>query len=93
MLINGLYQGSWVIIISGEDWFIYFQFCKVYGCIVYLQLVVWLNDWLVIGCDDNKDGIGELVYIYCKLVSIVFGCIMLQLIIDEFIDKIVGMQW
>ena len=92
-LINGPHQGSWVTTSSGEDWFIHFQSRKAYGRIVHLQPVTWLNDWPVIGRDDNNDGTGEPVYSHRKPVSTLPGRIMPQPTTDEFTAKTVGIQW
>ncbi len=59
--INGPHQGAWVTTPGGEDWFIHFQDKGAYGRIVHLQPMKWVDDWPVIGIDDDGDGAGEPV--------------------------------
>ncbi len=59
--VNGPHQGAWVTTRTGEDWFIHFQDKGAYGRIVHLQPVRWIDDWPVIGSDDDGDGTGEPV--------------------------------
>ena len=56
-------QGAWVQTQTGEDWFIHFQDKGAYGRIVHLQPMKWINDWPVIGNDEDKNGIGEFLKI------------------------------
>jgi beta-xylosidase len=65
-LINGPHQGGYVELKSGESWFIHFQDKYAYGRILHLQPVTWVNDWPLIGIDQNNDGIGEPVINYKK---------------------------
>nr|WP_294926344.1 glycoside hydrolase 43 family protein [uncultured Flavobacterium sp.] len=64
--INGPHQGAWVQTQSGEDWFIHFQDQFAYGRVVHLQPMKWINDWPVIGIDEDKNGTGEPVMVYKK---------------------------
>ncbi len=59
--VNGPHQGAWVDTKSGEDWFIHFQDKGAYGRVVHLQPMKWINDWTVIGNDNDGDGKGEPV--------------------------------
>jgi beta-xylosidase len=59
--INGPHQGAWVETKSGESWFVHFQDRGPYGRVVHLQPMRWVNDWPVIGDDDDGDGRGEPV--------------------------------
>ena len=59
--INGPHQGAWVTTRTGEDWFFHFQDKGAYGRIVHLQPMKWVDDWPVIGSDEDGDGIGEPV--------------------------------
>ena len=47
--INGPHQGGWVTTPSGEDWFIHFQDAGIFGRIVHLQPMRWIDDWCVMG--------------------------------------------
>ncbi|AEJ20563.1 glycoside hydrolase 43 family protein [Gracilinema caldarium] len=62
--INGPHQGAYVALEDGTGWFIHFQDRDAYGRIWHLQPVQWINDWPLIGVDQNHDGIGEPVTYY-----------------------------
>ena len=64
--VNGPHQGGWVDTQTGEDWFMHFQDVGAYGRLVHLQPMKWVNDWPVIGVDDDNDGCGEPVAVYRK---------------------------
>lgn len=64
--INGPHQGAWVSTQTGEDWFLHFQDKEAYGRVVHLQPVKWVNDWPVIGTDQDGDGKGEPVITFKK---------------------------
>lgn len=64
--VNGPHQGAWVDTETGEEWFIHFQDQDAYGRVVHLQPMNWINDWPVIGLDQDGDGKGEPVMIYKK---------------------------
>jgi beta-xylosidase len=64
--INGPHQGAWVDTKTGENWFLHFQDKDAYGRVVHLQPMKWVNDWPVIGTDNDGDGKGEPVLIYKK---------------------------
>jgi beta-xylosidase len=59
--VNGPHQGAWVTTSTGEDWFIHFQDRGPYGRIVHLQPMKWVDDWPVMGNDEDGDGTGEPV--------------------------------
>lgn len=64
--INGPHQGAWVRTQTGEDWFIHFQDKGAYGRVVHLQPMKWIDNWPVIGKDEDGDGIGEPIAKYQK---------------------------
>lgn len=64
--INGPHQGAWVDTQTGEDWFLHFQDVGIYGRVIHLQPMKWINRWPVIGIDKNGDGCGEPVLTYKK---------------------------
>ncbi|AOZ99777.1 glycoside hydrolase family 43 protein [Flavobacterium commune] len=91
--INGPHQGAWVDTQTGEDWFFHFQDKGAYGRIVHLQPMKWINDWPVIGIDNDKDGKGEPVLTYKKPnVGKTFP-IMTPPDSDEFNSTKLGLQW
>ncbi len=91
--INGPHQGGLVELESGESWFIHFQERGAYGRIVHLEPVKWVNDWPVIGIDEDGDGKGEPVLSYKKPnVGRNWPIVVLQMT-DEFDSKKLGLQW
>ena len=51
--INGPHQGGWVELENGESWFVHFQDLEVYGRVVHIQPVTWINDWPAMGETDE----------------------------------------
>lgn len=91
--INGPHQGAWVELANGDDWFVHFQEKQPYGRIVHLQPARWENDWLMIGQDTNKDGIGEPVAQWKKPnVGTNYPSKAPQTS-DEFNSPVLGLQW
>ncbi len=91
--INGPHQGGWVELKSGESWFIHFQDRRAYGRIVHLQPVKWINDWPVIGIDNDGDGKGEPVMKYRK-PNVGHNYVTLEpQTTDEFQRNQLGLQW
>lgn len=91
--INGPHQGAWVETKSGESWFIHFQDRGAYGRIVHLQPMKWVNDWPVIGADDDGDGKGEPVLTWKKPgVGKNFPVVVPQTS-DWFDRQKLGLQW
>ena len=64
--ISGPHQGGWVDTPSGESWFVHFQDKEMYGRIIHLNPLQWVDGWPVIGIDKNGDGCGEPVTRYKK---------------------------
>ncbi|MFN8352865.1 MAG: glycoside hydrolase 43 family protein [Spirosomataceae bacterium] len=90
---NGPHQGAWVNTPSGEDWFLHFQDKGVYGRIVHLQPMKWINDWPVIGLDNDGDGTGEPVLAYKKPNVGKTYPIETPQESDEFNELYIGKQW
>jgi len=91
--INGPHQGGWVELKSKESWFLHFQDRGAYGRIVHLQPMRWLNDWPVIGVDDDGDGKGEPVANYKKPGVGRQYEIVVPETSDEFHGNKPGSQW
>lgn len=91
--INGPHQGAWVDTVTGEDWFIHFQDKDAYGRIVHMQPMSWVDDWPVIGVDQNNDGIGEPVATYKKPNVGKTYSIVTPPDSDEFNKPKLGLQW
>ncbi|MBN2533181.1 MAG: glycoside hydrolase 43 family protein [Spirochaetales bacterium] len=51
--INGPHQGGMVELESGETWFLHFQSAGVLGRVCHLQPVQWIDDWPVMGLDEE----------------------------------------
>jgi len=64
--INGPHQGAWIDTKTGENWFLNFQDLGAYGRVLHLNPMKWVNDWPVIGVDNDGDGCGEPVRTYKK---------------------------
>lgn len=64
--VNGPHQGAWVNTPSGEDWFLHFQDVENAGRIIHLQPMHWVEDWPVIGVNEDENGCGEPVLRYRK---------------------------
>jgi beta-xylosidase len=91
--INGPHQGAWVQTQTGEDWFFHFQDKGAYGRIVHLQPMKWINNWPVIGNDDDKNGVGEPVSTYKKPNVGKEYSIVTPFDSDEFNSPKLGLQW
>ena len=91
--INGPHQGAWVETQSGESWFIHFQDKGPYGRVVHLQPMKWVDDWPIIGADQDGDGIGEPVLSYRKPNIRKAYPITTPPDSDEFNDQRLGFQW
>lgn len=91
--INGPHQGGLVDTPDKSQWFLHFQDRGVYGRILYLQPVNWVDNWPVIGEDSNKEGIGEPVSTYKKPS----GCAKVNAIepesSDDFLNGKLGLSW
>ena len=63
--INGPHQGALVDTINGDEWFVHFQDRGMYGRIVHLQPVNWVDGWAVMG-ENAVDYCGEPVAVCHK---------------------------
>ncbi len=85
--INGPHQGGWVETAYGENWFINFQDKGLYGRVLHLNPVKWVDGWPVMGKD------GEPVRRHVK--PVVRGeCMMVNPAeSDSFDSRHLGRQW
>jgi beta-xylosidase len=91
--VNGPHQGGLVELESGESWFIHFQDAGPIGRVTHLEPVKWINDWPVMGTDQDGNGIGEPVSVYDKpKVSGKHKPAFLQTT-DRFNRRTLGLQW
>lgn len=90
--INGPHQGALIELETGENWFIHFQDKNVYGRIVHLQPVRWVENWPVIGSDTKNNGKGEPVLTFNKPLTSICSIISPQTS-DEFNTRSMGLQW
>ena len=91
--INGPHQGAWVETPKGESWFIHFSEKGAYGRVVYLEPMKWVDDWPVIGIDNNDSGTGEPVYSYQKPDVGKTYPVAVPQTSDEFNSIKLGLQW
>lgn len=91
--INGPHQGGWVDTPAGESWFLHFQDKGVYGRVLHLNPMKWVNDWPVIGVDKDGDGCGDPVSRYRKPKTDKTYPIETPVESDEFDTRKLGLQW
>ncbi len=91
--INGPHQGAWVDTPTGESWFVHFQDKAMYGRVIHLNPMQWVNDWPVIGEDKDGDGCGTPVTQYRK-PNVGATCrVETPVESDEFNSRHLGLQW
>lgn len=91
--INGPHQGAWVDTKTGEHWFLNFQDLGAYGRVVHLNPMKWINDWPVIGTDEDGDGKGNPVRSYRKPNVGKSYPLLSPPESDEFNKPELGLQW
>ncbi len=90
--VNGPHQGGWVELANGENWFMHFQDAGVYGRLVHLQPLRWVNDWPVIGSGAD-DGPGEPVASWTKPGMAASQTPCEPAASDDFSSDHLGLQW
>lgn len=91
--INGPHQGGWIELENGESWFVHFQEFQPYGRIVHLQPVKWVDDWPVMGIDEDGDGTGDPVLEYKKPNVKAKSEIKIPQTSDEFNEPQYNLAW
>lgn len=91
--INGPHQGAWIDTNTGESWFVHFQDKAMYGRVLHLNPMKWVDDWPVIGIDKDGDGCGEPVTRYKKPNVGKTYPVMTPADSDEFNSRQLGLQW
>lgn len=91
--VNGPHQGALVDTPHGEWWFIHFQDLDLYGRIVHLQPVRWVDDWPLIGVDQDQDGVGKPVLAHRKPGGSKTQQVAVPQTSDDFQSKQLGLQW
>ena len=84
--INGPHQGGGVDTAKGEFWFLHFQDRGLYGRVVHLEPMKWVNDWPVIG------DAGEPVATH-KKPNVGKASVLTPADSDEFAGPKLGLQW
>ena len=90
--INGPHQGALVDTADDGWWFLHFQDAGVYGRIVHLQPVQWVDGWPLMG-RIRPDGFGEPVVMHKKPPVIYPVALSAPQTSDEFDAVRLGLQW
>jgi len=91
--INGPHQGAWVDTKTGEHWFLNFQDLEAYGRVVHLNPMNWVDNWPVIGTDEDGNGTGNPVRSYKKPNVGKSYPVTTPPESDEFNTAQLGLQW
>lgn len=91
--VNGPHQGGLVELPSGESWFIHFQDAGAIGRVTHLEPVKWVDDWPLMGIDNDGNSIGEPVNVYANpKVNLKSKPVFIQTS-DDFNTPKLGLQW
>ncbi|MCX2678674.1 glycoside hydrolase 43 family protein [Galbibacter sp. EGI 63066] len=91
--INGPHQGAWVTTQSDESWFVHFQDQGVYGRVLHLNPVKWIDGWPIMGKDLDGNGVGEPVRTHRKPDVGKEFPVNMPRESDEFNNGEPGLQW
>ncbi|BCU78401.1 glycoside hydrolase 43 family protein [Luteolibacter sp. LG18] len=91
--VNGPHQGALVDTPKGEWWFLHFQDKGLYGRIVHLQPVRWVDGWPLIGEAQDRDGVGRPVMRHAKPDVGDAGLVAVPQTSDDFKRRALGLQW
>jgi beta-xylosidase len=84
---NGPHQGGWVETSKGEYWFLHFQDRGLYGRVLHLEPMKWVDDWPVMGSDGEPVSEARKPKIASK------SPVVTPLESDEFNASKLGLQW
>ena len=91
--VNGPHQGALVDTPAGAWWFLHFQDDGVYGRILHLQPVTWLDGWPLMGVDQDGNGVGEPVAQHARPDPGNTHAPVTPQTSDEFDSPQLGRQW
>lgn len=91
-IVNGPHQGGLVDTVDGEEWFLHFQDRGLYGRIVHLQPVTWVDGWPAMGT-NIENGCGEPVLEWKKPNVHASEDICYLEASDEFDDASLNLMW
>lgn len=91
--VNGPHQGALVDTPAGEWWFVHFQDVGLYGRVVHLQPVRWVDDWPLIGVDQDANGLGRPAQNHVKPDCAGGNGVAIPQTGDEFDAPRLGLQW
>ena len=91
--VNGPHQGALVDTPGGEWWFVHFQDVGLYGRIVHLQPVEWVDDWPLVGLDQDESGLGKPALTHFKPDVRGAKQVVVPQTSDDFQKKKLGLQW
>lgn len=91
--INGPHQGALVDTPDGGWWFVHFQDADLYGRILHLQPVRWIDDWPLIGVDQDENGVGKPVLAHRKPDVGKTQRLAAPQTSDDFQSGRLGLQW
>ncbi|MGD1084128.1 MAG: glycoside hydrolase 43 family protein [Verrucomicrobiota bacterium] len=91
--VNGPHQGGWVLLQSGESWFLHFQDRGPYGRVTHLEPVHWVEDWPRMGTNQDSQGVGEPVRTFKKPDVGRSFPIEVPQTSDDFDSPNLGLQW
>jgi len=90
--VNGPHQGALVDTPSGQSWFLHFQDAGLYGRVVHLNPVTWVDDWPLMGVRAAGATVGEPVLEHAKPTGVT-APVAMPATTDDFETPKLGLQW
>jgi beta-xylosidase len=90
--VNGPHQGALVDTRHGEWWFLHFQDAGIYGRVVHLNPVTWVDHWPLMGVRAPGATVGEPVLEHKKPTGLVSPAAV-PATSDDFDSPKLGLQW